>query len=338
MDLNTTWFVLYAVLLIGYALLDGFDLGVGVLHLFARDEHERRLHLNAIGPVWDGNEVWLLTAGGALFAAFPPVYATVFSGFYLPLMLVLAALIARAVSLEFRGKVDSPLWRRAWDLSFGLGSLTALLLFGVAVGNIVRGIAVDAAGNYVGGFFALLNPYALLSGVATVAIFVMHGVLWLRLKTDGPLAQRMGRTATRMWMVLMLLYLAITVATFFAAPRIFARALDRPLFWVFFLTMMTGIFIMPPAISAARNKLAFLGSALATTGIIAATAVCMFPVLVPSSLDPAFSLDIYNASSTQRTLGVMLIIAGIGMPLVIGYTSWIYWTFRGKVELDEHSY
>ena len=338
MDLNATWFVLYAVLLIGYALLDGFDLGVGVLHLFARDEHERRLHLNAIGPVWDGNEVWLLTAGGALFAAFPPVYATVFSGFYLPLMLVLAALIARAVSLEFRGKVDSPLWRRAWDLSFGLGSLTALLLFGVAVGNIVRGIAVDAAGNYVGGFFALLNPYALLSGVATVAIFVMHGVLWLRLKTDGPLAQRMGRTATRMWIVLLLLYLAITVATFFAAPRLFARALDRPLFWVFFLTMMTGIFIMPPAISAARNKLAFLGSALATTGIIAATAVCMFPVLVPSSLDPAFSLDIYNASSTQRTLGVMLIIAGIGMPLVIGYTSWIYWTFRGKVELDEHSY
>ena len=213
MDLNTAWFLLIWVLFIGYALLDGFDLGVGLLHLFAQDDRERRICTNAIGPVWDGNEVWLLTGGGALFAAFPVVYATVFSGLYLAFMLLLLALVCRAVSLEFRSQVDSPGWRRIWDWSFGLGSLISAILFGVAMGNILRGLPIEPDGTLNVPFLALLNPYALLTGVLTLAAFVMHGAAFLALKTEGALQQRMARWTTGAWMVFVLLYLAATMAT-----------------------------------------------------------------------------------------------------------------------------
>jgi len=338
MDLNAAWFLLIWILFAGYAILDGFDLGVGVLHLFARDDRQRRIHMNAIGPVWDGNEVWLLTAAGALFAAFPPVYATVFSGFYLALMLVLFALIFRAVSMEFRGQVDRPGWRRVWDWSFGLGSLVPAIIFGVAVGNILRGLPIEADGTLNVPFLALLNPYALLIGILSLVMFVMHGAAFLAVKTEGDLQQRMARWTIGAWMAFVVLYLAATLATFFVSPFVFEGVFGNPLFWVFFLLLLGAIIYVPIANRARKFLRAFLASSVTIAAMIGLTATSLFPRMVPSSLDLASSLTIYNASSTPRTLTVMLVIALIGMPLVIGYTACIYKVFMGKVVITDESY
>lgn len=338
MDLQTTWFLLVAVLLAGYAVLDGFDLGVGVLHLFARSDHERRVHLNAIGPVWDGNEVWLLTAGGALFAAFPPVYATVFSGFYLAFVLLLLALIFRAVAIEFRSKVESPSWRRAWDWAFGLGSLVPAVLFGVAFGNIMRGIPIDAEGLYTGTFFALLNPYSLAVGLLSLALFVMHGALYLTLKTDGELRARMAGAASAGWVAVVALWAVVMIGTFFAASFLFEAGFRRPLFWVFIILTLAALLYLPVAAKGRRYFVAFLASSVAIVGMLGTAATCLFPRLVPSHTDLACSLTIYNSSSTPKTLTVMLVIALIGMPIVLAYTVWIYRAFRGKTVITEESY
>jgi len=338
MDLNTAWFLLITVLLAGYAVLDGFDLGVGVLHLFARSEHERRLHLNAIGPVWDGNEVWLLTGGGALFAAFPPVYATVFSAFYLALVLVLLALIFRAVAFEFRGKVDSPTWRRAWDWAFGLGSLLPAILFGVAFGNVVRGLPLDGNGTYGGTFLGLLNPYAIMVGLLSLFLFITHGSLYMAVKTDGELRERMSKTARKTWMVSVLLFLMVMIATFIKAPFMFDAGFKRLLFWGVLVVLLLALVYIPVAIAAARRLAAFLCSSVLVACMVVMAAVCLYPRLVPSTTDLAFSLDIHNASSTPRTLMVMLVIALIGVPIMLVYTAWIYWTFRGKTVITEDSY
>jgi len=338
MDLNIIWFILYAVLIIGYAILDGFDLGVGVLHLFARNDHERRIHLNAIGPVWDGNEVWLLTGGGALFAAFPIVYATVFSSFYLALMLLLLALIARAVSMEFRGKVDSDGWRRVWDISFGVGSLVATLLFGVAVGNILRGIPIDESGQFTGTFLGLLNPYSLLVGLLALVLFTMHGAIWLALKSEGELHARMKKVTNTTWMAFVMIYLVVTLASFFSAPHLFEGLFGNPLFWIFLVLLIVGIIAIPVAAKAERFFHAFLASSLVILCMNGVAAIGLFPRMVPSSINLDYSLTIYNASSTPRTHTVMLIITLIGMPIVIGYTIWIYRIFKGKVKLTEESY
>lgn len=338
MDLNTIWFLLIGVLFIGYAILDGFDLGVGVLHLFARDDHERRVHLNAIGPVWDGNEVWLLTGGGALFAAFPIVYATVFSGFYIAVMLLLTALIFRAVSLEFRGKVDSPAWKRFWDWAFALGSLLPAVLFGVAFGNLLRGIPLDAEQNFTGTFFTLLNPYAVLVGVLTLALFTMHGAAYLALKTEGELKARVVRLITPLWITTMVLYVAATLATIFVSGFLFEGVLGNPLSWILFILLLSGALTIPVAVKAARFGRAFLASSAMITGMIGLSALSLFPRLVPALDTPAYSLTIYNASSSQTTLQTMLIIALIGMPLVIAYTIFIYRAFKGKVVITGDSY
>jgi cytochrome d ubiquinol oxidase subunit II len=338
MDLNTVWFVLIGVLIAGYAVLDGFDLGVGVLHLFARAEDERRRHIAAIGPVWDGNEVWLLTGGGALFAAFPLVYATVFSGFYLALMLLLVALIARAVALEFRGAVGAPGWRRAWDWAFGLGSLVPALLFGVAVGNVLRGVELEAGARYTGTFLGLLNPYSLLVGLVSLALFVLHGALYLRLKTEGALADRLARWVMPLWVAFVVLYAAATVASVATAPHLFTVLPGRPLFWVFMAVLVGALAAIPLLNRAGRSRAAFLASAAMIVAMIGEGAVSLYPRLVPSRLGLDHSLTIYNASSTPRTLGVMLVIALIGMPLVIAYTAIIYRIFRGKVGGGEGHY
>ena len=338
MDLNTVWFLLIGVLLTGYAILDGFDLGVGVLHLFARTEEERRLHINAIGPVWDGNEVWLLTGGGALFAAFPIVYATVFSGYYLALMLVLVALILRAVSFEFRGKVAAPGWRRFWDWAFGLGSLVPALVFGVAVGNILRGLPFDAEGNLEVTLFGLLNPYALVIGLLSLAMFLMHGATWLALKTDGELRDRMVRWAGRLWVAYVLLFVLASIATFAATPWMFSAPGPSALTLVCVALLLAAEFVFPVALKDHRFGRAFLASCVAIAAQIGLAAAALYPRLVPARPDLARSLTIYNASSSPRTLTTMLIIALIGMPLVIAYTVVIYRVFKGKTVLDDASY
>lgn len=338
MDLNITWFLLFGVLIVGYAILDGFDLGVGVMHLFTQDEEEKRKNINAIGPVWDGNEVWLLTGGGALFAAFPPVYATAFSGFYLALMLLLAALISRAVSMEFRGKVDSPKWRNVWDWAFGLGSFLPALLFGVAVGNVLRGVPIDQSGEYVGTFLGLLNPYALLVGVLSLVMFTMHGALYLVMKTEGDQQERARTWAVRLWPVFVALYALATIASYLVAPYLFEATFSRVPFWICAVIALVGIVYVPIATRQDKAFPAFLASSAAIAGLIGIALVSMFPKLLPSSVDLAYSLTAYNASSTPYTLTVMLIIALIGMPLVIAYTTIIYRVFKGKVVLTPDSY
>ncbi len=338
MDLNTVWFLLVGVLFAGYAILDGFDLGVGALSLFARDDNEQRIHINAIGPVWDGNEVWLLTGGGALFAAFPPVYATVFSSFYIALMLLLAALIFRAVSMEFRGKVDCPVWRRLFDWMFGIGSLLPALLLGVALGNILRGIPLNETYTFTGSFLGLLNPYAILIGLLTLSLFIMHGAIYMAIKTVGDLQSRMQGWANGAWMTSVILYVLATISTFFAAPFLFDGILSKWSFWVVFLPMLGAIAYLPVTIKAARYGIAFLASSVMIAGTLGLTGVSLYPRMVPSLTNLDYSLTVYAHSSTPLTLKVMLVIALIGMPMVIAYTAVIYYIFRGKTEITEESY
>jgi cytochrome bd ubiquinol oxidase subunit II len=338
MDLQTIWFWLIGVLIIGYAILDGFDFGVGILSLFGRDEKERRIHFNAIGPVWDGNEVWLLTGGGALFAAFPVVYATVFSGFYLALMLLLVALIFRAISFEFRGKVDSPSWRRVWDWAFGLGSLLPALLFGVAIGNILHGVPIDANGNYLGTFLGLLNPYSIGVGFLSVVLFTMHGAIYLAAKAEHDLRARCQKIATSLWIVFVALYVLMTLWTWLTSSFLFSESQGRSMFYIFDMLLLGSIAYLPVLIKAEKFNLAFLTSSLMIAAMLGQMALSLYPRLVPSSIDLQNSLTILNSSSSPLTLQTMLVIALIGVPIVIAYSIFIHYVFRGKVEITEESY
>jgi cytochrome bd ubiquinol oxidase subunit II len=338
MDLNTIWFWLVGVLIIGYAILDGFDFGVGILSLFSRNEKERRIHFNAIGPVWDGNEVWLLTGGGALFAAFPIVYATVFSGFYLALMLLLAALIFRAVSFEFRNKVDSPTWRRVWDWAFGLGSLLPALLFGVAIGNILHGVPIDSNGTYIGTFVGLLNPYSIGVGVLSLVLFTMHGAIYLATKSEEDLRNRCQRLASILWFGYIILYVIMTLWTWLASPFLFTSSPGSAMFYIFNILVLGSLVFLPILLKAEKFNLAFLASSLIIAAMLGHMALSLYPRLVPSSIDLQNSLTIYNSSSSPLTLQTMLVIALIGVPIVIAYSIFIHYVFRGKVEITEESY
>lgn len=340
-DLNIIWFVLVGVLIIGYAILDGFDLGVGIIHLFTKKEEEKKINFNAIGPVWDGNEVWLLTGGGALFAAFPIVYATVFSGFYIAFILLLMALILRAVSFEFRKYVESPRSKNLWDLAFGIGSLIPALLYGVAIGNVMRGLPVELINGKISSsisFLGLLNPYSILIGALSLVLFVMHGAIYLTLKSEGEQQEIMVSWVNKSYIILVILYVLATISTFFAASYLFNGLLNNVLFWILFIVMFASLINIPVLIRTKKFGRAFLSSSVLIAMMILLFALSLFPLLVPSSIDMANSLTIYNASSTPRTLETMLIIALIGMPLVIIYTIFVYRTFKGKVIINEDSY
>ena len=338
MDLNAIWFLLVGVLFAGYAILDGFDLGVGALHLLTRTDTERRLSINAIGPVWDGNEVWLVTGGGALFAAFPEVYATVFSGFYVAFFLFLAALIFRAVAIEFRSKLPMRWWRTMWDVGFSLGSLGAGLLLGVALGNIMWGIPLDDEGVFVGTFLGLLHPYPLLTGVTTVALFMMHGSIYLHLKTEGEMQQHV-RTWIRPCMIFFVVsYAILTLATLIYVPRASAVVQERPILFIVVVLSILAIANIPREIFFRRPGRAFLSSCATIVLVLALFGLNSFPDLVHSTPLPENSLTAYNAASSQKTLSIMFLIASLGMPVVVAYTVSIYWVFRGKVQLTETSY
>lgn len=331
MQLQVIWYLLIGVLFAGYAVLDGFDLGVGVLYPFiTRSESERRTLRRAIGPVWDGNEVWLLTAGGALFAAFPPVYATVFSGFYLALMLVLFGLIFRAVSLEFRARDEG--WARFWDWAFFGGSLVPALLFGVAVGNVVRGVPLDAQQAYAGTFFTLLNPYSLLVGLTGLTMFISHGAAWAAVKATDELQERAQRVRSTAHWVFAALVAVTTVVTALAAPQPFGRNLTSPLGWLMLLLVVGGIATARVEMARGRDLPVFLASAATVIGLVGLWFVGNFPTLVPSWGDANLSLTIHNASSSPLSLTVMLVVALLGVPLVLGYTALIYRVFAGKVK------
>ena len=338
MTLELIWFVLMAALLTGYAILDGFDLGVGMLHPLARDEHERRLFVNAIGPLWDGNEVWLVTFGGALFAMFPEAYATIFSGFYVAFVLLLFALIFRAVSLEFRGKIASARWRRAWDWGFFGSSMLATVLFGVAVGNGVLGVPLDARGVYAGGFLDLVGPYQLLTAGLTLTLFTLHGGLFLHLKTEGAVQERLGGLLWHVWGLFLVLYLLTTIFTLLAVPSASANFRHYPWAGAAVVVNVLAIAYIPRALFLQRYGRAFLASTVTIACMVFLFAMAVFPNVVPARNDPALSWTIYNAASSPKTLSIGLLFAGIGMPFVLAYTGIVYWTFRGKVRLDATSY
>jgi cytochrome d ubiquinol oxidase subunit II len=339
MELNVLWFLLLGALLAGYAVLDGFDLGVGILHPLGRNDRDRRLFINAIGPIWDGNEVWLITFGGALFAAFPIAYATIFSGFYSAFMALLFALIFRALSIEFRSKMASAAWRRAWDYGFFGSSLLASFLFGVAVGNSMIGIPLNARGNFTGSLFDLLNPYALMAGFTVVTMFAMHGAIYLALKLPkGELHDRIRNWIWHTWGLFLVLYVLGSMYTLVAVPRATANFSRHPLAAAVVIINVLAVANIPRSVFLGKPLQAFVSSGITIAALVALFGMALWPNMVTASNDPAFSLTIYNAASSPKTLWIMFVIALVGMPFVLTYTIAVYWTFRGRVELGEHSY
>lgn len=335
MDLNTLWFILIAVLYIGYFVLEGFDLGVGILLPFlGKSDLKRRVMINTIGPHWDGNEVWLITAGGATFAAFPNWYATLFSGFYLPLFLILLALIVRGVAFEFRSKDDNPLWRSAWDWAIFVCSLIPSVLWGVAFTNFVRGVPINQNQIYVGGFFNLLNPYALLGGVVSGLAFTLLGAIFLCMKTDEELCADAQKTAQRLWPLTFAALVAYVIATYFFTDVLTQLGVNPgpiPIGGVLAM-LVSGYFIY-----ARRSGWAFIMVALSVIFSVASIFEVLYPRVMVSSLNPAWSLTIYNAASGPYTLRVMAIIALSFLPFVLGYQVWAYWVFRKRVSSQPES-
>lgn len=327
MELSDVWFVLVAVLWTGYLVLEGFDFGVGMLlPVLGRREKDRRVMINTIGPVWDGNEVWLLTAGGATFAAFPEWYASMFSGFYLALLLILLALILRVVAFEWRGKIDSDVWRRRIDAALVVGSWVPAVLWGVAFGNLVRGVALDADHSYVGSFADLLNPFALLGGATTALIFLTHGAVFLALKTDGEIRHRAAALATRSAVATLVVAGAFAVWT--------QLAYSVPWTWAATAVAAAALLALVAATRLRREGWAFVASAVAIVAAVVLIFGSLYPDVMPA-LDPANSLTVDNASSTDYTLTIMTWVAGFLTPLVLLYQGWTYWVFRKRLTAEQ---
>lgn len=339
MDLNIIWFILVGGLLTGYAVLDGFDLGTGPLLLLAKNDHDRRIFLNAIGPIWNGNEVWLVTGGGALFAAFPEAYATVFSGFYDAFMLLLFALIFRAVAIEYRGQRESKAWRTGWDIAFAISSATSALLIGITIGNLIRGIPLDAAHEFRGDLFTLLNPYALFVGFTSVALMTMHGNLYLVLKTEDKLQQQVTRWTHFTVPVFLVCFFALNAITIFTCHHLHTVFEQRAILLGSIVLVATGVTLnIVRELRRGHEGRAFISSCLVIITMMFLFGATMFPNLVISRPDAANHLDIYNGSSTEKSLNFMFWVALFGMPFVIAYTVSIYYIFRGKVKLTDESY
>jgi cytochrome d ubiquinol oxidase subunit II len=332
MDLNTLWFVLVAVLFTGFFVLEGFDYGVGVLLPFvAKTDAERRRVINTIGPVWDGNEVWILTAGGAIFAAFPHWYATLFSGFYLALFLVLAALIVRGVAFEFRSKAPSPAWRATWDWAIFAGSLLPAILWGTALANLLKGVPIDARKTYVGTFFDLLSPYTLVAGLASLALFVTHGAIFLELKSADPIRARAKAAVKKVGPVATVLLVVFVVGTY-VWTDVYERLGVNP--GLVPLLALSSLLSAGYLIHRERMGWAFGATSLAIVFSVATLFLALFPRVMVSSLNPEWSLTIYNASSTPYTLRIMSIVAAVFVPVVLAYQGWTYWVFRHRITAE----
>ncbi|MFD5743809.1 cytochrome d ubiquinol oxidase subunit II [Streptomyces massasporeus] len=324
MELHDVWFVLIAVLWTGYFFLEGFDFGVGVLtKLLARNRPEKRVLINTIGPVWDGNEVWLLSAGGATFAAFPEWYATLFSGFYLPLLLILVCLIVRGVAFEYRVKRPEENWQRNWETAIFWASLLPAFLWGVAFANIVRGVKIDQDFNYAGGVLDLLNPYALLGGLVTLSLFTFHGTVFVGLKTVGEIRERARKLALRVGLLTALLALAFLLWT--QSDRGDGASL------VAMVVAVASLLVALVAARAGREGWAFALSGLTIVAAVAMLFLTLFPNVMPSTLNPDWSLTVTNASSSPYTLKIMTWCAGIATPVVLLYQGWTYWVFRKRI-------
>ncbi|MBN1968173.1 MAG: cytochrome d ubiquinol oxidase subunit II [Candidatus Delongbacteria bacterium] len=335
--LQNIWFILIGVLLIGYAILDGFDLGVGILQFFTKNDKDRRILINSIAPFWDGNEVWLLTGGGALFAAFPHAYATVFSGFYLALILLLVGLIFRAVCMEFRGQVESDSWKHFWDKAFNFSSFLITLLLGVALGNIFVGIPLGADMNYTGSFFTLLRPVPVVIGLTGVFMFIMQGAIYLTMKTEGDLHNSSIKWAKNSWRLFIIALALTTVLVAVLEADKFSLFISRWGAYPVLAIMIISLVMIIPSINKGKFFQAFLFSSLTIASMFLIVALTIYPNIVPAT-DPAMHMAISRVSASEYTLQSMFIVALIGVPIMLVYTTYVYRIFKGKVKLDEHSY
>jgi cytochrome d ubiquinol oxidase subunit II len=339
MTLEILWYLVIGFAVIFYVILDGFDLGVGLLHLFVKKDEERRVFLNAIGPVWDGNEVWLVIVGGALFAGFPNVYATLFSAFYNSCMILLCGLIFRAVAIEFRSKEPSMKWRFFWDKVFAVASLIIALGIGFVLGNLVQGIDLDENGNFVGQFGDFFRPYSILIGIMTVALLMMHGSIFLAMKTEAELHQKVRRMINPCITFFLACYATTTIATLLFIPHMTLRLKQYPELLLIALVALGAILAVPPLVARKKDMQAFASSSLAIALLFILFGIGTYPVLVRSTIQPEqHSLTIFNSSSSQLTLKVLLIIVAIGIPLVLAYGFLVYRIFRGKVKIEPTSY
>lgn len=337
-DYATWWYLVVGSVFTGYAILDGFDLGAGAWHLFIRREENRRIALNAVGPVWDGNEVWLVIGGGALFAGFPKVYASLLSAMYIPFMLFLVMLIFRAISIEFRSKEPMAWWRRLWDVSYSVSSIALAVLLGVVLGNVLQGIAIDANGDHTGHWLDFLNPYALTVGLLTLLLFMVHGGIYLGMKTEGRLFAKLYVLLKWAMLALTAMFGIITVWTLAYIPQLSDRFLAEPVYLIIPALAFLSLANVPRLIARKRFKIAFFFSAIMVALLLITVAIELYPVILMSTVDHAFNLTVHNASSSNKSLGIMLTFAVVGVPLVTGYTYFVYRTFYGKVKMDEHSY
>jgi len=335
--LQITWYVIFCGVLAGYLILDGFDLGVGLLHPFAKGDRERRLFLNAIGPIWDGNEVWLVVVVGALLAGFPHVYATLLSGFYIPVMAFIFGLIVRAVAIEFRSKRESAAWRSLWDWVFALGSLIIAFGFGFIMGNLIRGIPLDANHDFAGTFGQFFTPYTILMALFSLSLFAMHGSIYLVMKTEGELHNKLRHWANRATLIFVIFYVVSTAATLIYHRHMIERFQHYPWLFVIPVVLILTIANIPRALKRGKDFFAFLSSAATIALLIALYAIGTFPNLIIAS-GMGDSLTIYNSYASEKTLKVLLTIVAIGVPLAVLYFIHVYYVFRGKVQLDEHSY
>ncbi|MEO0732919.1 MAG: cytochrome d ubiquinol oxidase subunit II [Bacteroidota bacterium] len=337
-DYPTLWFLVVGAVFTGYGILDGFDLGAGAWHLFFRKEESRRIALNAVGPVWDGNEVWLVIGGGTLFAGFPVVYASLFSAMYIPLMLFLFMLIFRAISIEFRSKESMKWWRQMWDVSYSVSSTLLAFLLGVVLGNVLLGMPLDNNYEFTGSWLSFLNPYAILVGFTTVALFMMHGAIFLTMKTEGRLFAKVNRLLLRAIIAFVVLFALVTVYTLIYLPHLSDGLRRNVALFGFPLLAILAIANIPRLVTKQKYLKAFVFSALTVGLLLMTVAVELYPVIIRDSSGAGNSITVYNGVASNHSLGIMLLFVAIGGPLAVGYTAFVYRTFWGKVQLDEHSY
>ena len=338
LDYPTLWFLVVGGVFSGYAILDGFDLGAGSLHLFFKKEENRRVALNAVGPVWDGNEVWLVIGGGALFAGFPNMYATLFSGLYVPFMLFLALLIFRAVSIEFRSKEPMAWWRKTWDTVYMVSSSGLSIALGAVMANVLEGLPINTNGDYVGNGWDFLSPYAILVGLTTWALFMMHGAIYLALKTQGAMYEFVTLWVRRSIIFFIIMFLMTSGYTMLFVEHMVVRLKEYPVLLLVPVVAMLSIANIPRLAEKRKFTLAFVFSSITVSMLFVLVAIGLYPTFLQSTIDPAYNITVYNSAASEKTLGIMLLMASIGAPLVGLYTFIVYRSFRGKVKLDEHSY
>jgi len=337
-DYNVWWFLVFGAVISGYAILDGFDLGAGSLHLFLKKEQSRRIALNAIGPLWDGNEVWLVIGGGALFAGFPVAYAAIFSAFYVPFMIFMMGIIFRAVAIEFRSKEQMAWWRRTWDIVYCVSCIVIALSLGLMLGNVAYGLPLNEHKEFAGNSYSFFHPFTILVSITTLALFMTHGALFLTMKTENRLYAKLHILANNFTVFFVLSFVFTTLYTLLYVPHLSDYFKSHPAIFIIPIIMILAIANIPRQVKKGKFRYAFISSSITIALLLIMVAIEVFPNLLYSVSAPQNSITIHNAASSAKTMKILLIIALIGTPLVAIYTSFVFWTFKGKVKLDEASY